>query len=167
MPSFQPTEVTSELTIDQAVESSRQVRPRGKWNHPLKPRVVGEDSTPCEWFADFIEYRPYSFKCRRQRLKRIHAIAELETGHAGSLDAKWALPVLVTFRSSRRAQGHDELLPGCVTKHQAPLANNPANCRLSDTHEGPRQHLVCWPRHLFTPADAPRCGNLRLSLAEV
>jgi hypothetical protein len=139
VPSFQLANVTFYFTIDQALEPIRKVCPREKWKHPLKPRVVGEHSTPSERFADFIEHRAYSFKCCRERLKRVHAIAELETGHAGSLDAKWALPILVIFHLSRSAQGHDELLPWCVTKHQASLANNLANCRLTYPHEGPCQ----------------------------
>jgi len=79
--------------------------------------MVGEHSTPSERPADFIEDRSYAFKCCREGLKRIHAIAELETSHARSLDAKRALPVLATFLPSRFAQGHNELLPRRVAKH--------------------------------------------------
>src|SRR5713101_3693218 len=96
MSSFQLTYVTSELTINEALESRRKIRPRN-WNHPLKARVVGTHSTPGERLADVIEHPPYSFKRCREGLKRIHAIAELDTSHARSLDAKWALPVAVTF----------------------------------------------------------------------
>jgi len=117
MSSFQLTHVTIELTINQALESRRKFRPRANWNVPWKARVVGEHSTPSERLANLIEHRAYSFKCCREGLKRIHAIAELETSHASSLNAKWALPVLVTLHPSRFAQGHNQRLPWRVAKH--------------------------------------------------
>src|SRR5919201_6925047 len=100
MSSLQPTHVTIEFTINEALESCRNFRPGSNGNHALKAGVVREHSTPSERLADFIEHRAYSFKGCREGLKRVHAIAEFETNQARSFDTKWALPVIVTCHFS-------------------------------------------------------------------